>query len=64
MANYCIPVEQVHVLQVTRPSPTGIRGWLREINVVIQLCIAYNVVILQWTMISPGSSPYSLVISC
>ena len=32
MANVCIPAEQLHVLQVTRPSPTGVRGWLCETN--------------------------------
>ena len=30
MANFCIPAEQLCVLQVTRPSPAGVRGWLRE----------------------------------
>ena len=28
--NFCIPVEQLHILQVTRPSPAGVRGWLCE----------------------------------
>ena len=32
-ANFCIPAEQLRVLQVTRPSPAGVRGWLRETSI-------------------------------
>ena len=38
-ANFCIPAEQLRVLQVTRPSPAGVRGWLRETKAIHVLMI-------------------------
>ena len=35
MAYYCISAEQLCLLQVIRPPPAGVRGWVRETMFVL-----------------------------